>query len=353
MKNITVKEAADLVGGNIIGSGEIEITKVAKLEEAGPGDLSFLYLPSYEKFLETTKASAVLIKPEMKKTNPDTIYIEVENPNLALQKIVIEYFKPEINVSGIDDSAIIDPSAKIGENITLGKNVVVSANVVIGNNSKILHNTVLMENVKIGENTLLYPNVTVREECEIGNDVIIHSGSVIGSDGFGYTPDSEGVYSKVPQIGNVVIQDDVEIGSNVSIDRAAMGSTLIKKGAKIDNLVQIAHNVVIGEHTVISAQTGVSGSTKIGDHCIVAGQVGFVGHIEITDRVIIGAQSGVSKSIKKPGKYFGFPAKEMATSLRLESHIRNLPNYLEKIKKLEEKISKLEQQIENKSEKDK
>lgn len=353
MKNITVKEAADLVGGKIIGSEETELKNIAKLEEAQPGDLSFLYLPSYEKYLETTNASAVLIKPETKKTNKATTYIEVENPNLALQKIVITFFKPEIKVSGIDASASIDSSAKIGKNVTLGKNTVISAGCKIGDNSVILHNSVMMENSLIDENSLIYPNVTIRENCMIGKNVIIHSGTVIGSDGFGYTPDEKGVYTKVPQIGNVVIQDDAEIGSNVSIDRAAMGSTLIKKGAKIDNLVQIAHNVVIGEHTVISAQTGVSGSAKVGNHCIVAGQVGFVGHIEIADGVIIGAQSGVSKSIKRAGKYFGYPAKELGVSLRLESHVRNLPGYAEKIKNLEEKISKLERQFENNLEKDK
>ena len=353
MKNITVKEAADLVGGKIIGSEENELKNIAKLEEARQGELSFLYLPSYEKYLATTKASAVLIKPKTKKTNSKTTYIEVENPNLALQKIVVEFFKPELKVSGIDKSASVNYSSKIGKNVTIGKNVVISEGCEIGDNSVILHNSVLMEKVKVGNNSLIYPNVTVREECEIGNNVIIHSGTVIGSDGFGYTPDSKGVYTKVPQIGNVVIKDDAEIGSNVSIDRAAMGSTLIKKGAKIDNLVQIAHNVVIGEHTVISAQTGISGSAKVGAHCILAGQVGLVGHIEITDGVIIGAQSGVSKSIKKPGKYFGFPAKELGTTLRLESHIRNLPNYAEKIKNLEEKISKLELQLENNSEKEK
>jgi UDP-3-O-[3-hydroxymyristoyl] glucosamine N-acyltransferase len=192
---------------------------------------------------------------------------------------------------------------------------------------------------------LIYPNVSVREDCALGNNVIIHSNTCIGSDGFGYVPNAKGEYEKVPQIGNVVIEDDVEIGSNVSIDRAAFGSTTIKKGVKIDNLVQLAHNVVIGEHTAIAAQAGISGSTKIGKHCLIAGQSGFVGHIEVADQVIIGAQSGVSKPINKAGKYRGSPADDMSTQLRTEAHIRNLPSYAEKIKKLEEKIASLEQKF--------
>lgn len=349
---INLRTAADLVGGNLFGDAETEIFNVAKIEEAKQGDLTFLYLPAYEKFLSSTNASAVLIKPGTPKDRSDLNYIEVEDPHAALQKIIITYFKPEIKFKGIDKSAQLDPTAQIGKNVTLGKNVIISANCVVMDNTVILHNTVVMENVQIGSNTLIYPNVSIREDCIVGNNVIIHSGTVIGSDGFGYAPDDKGVFHKIPQIGNVVIEDNVELGSNVSVDRAAMGSTIVKNGAKVDNLVQIAHNVVVGDNTVISAQTGISGSTKIGSNCILAGQVGIVGHVEITSGVIIGAQSGVSKSIKKPGKYFGFPAKEMGTSLRLESHIRNLPTYAETIKKLEERIKLMENEIQSNKEKE-
>lgn len=342
---IKLKDAADFVGGIVIGNPNLEIYNIAKIEEAQEGDLTFLYLPAYEKYLETTRASAVIISPNFKKSRNDLSYIEVKNPNVALQKIITTFLKPKLNLSGIDSSASIDPSAKLGNNIAIGKNVVVSANCEIGDNTFIFHNTVLMENVKVGSNSLIYPNVTVRENCIIGNNVIIHSNTCIGSDGFGYVLNEKGEYEKVPQIGNVVIEDDVEIGSNVSVDRAAFGSTTIKKGVKIDNLVQIAHNVVVGEHTAIAAQTGISGSTKIGKHCMIAGQAGFVGHIEIADGTIIGAQSGVSKTISKPGKYRGTPASEMSTQLRLEAHVRNLPAYSEKIKKLEEKIASLERKI--------
>ncbi len=342
---IKLKDAADFVGGVVIGNPNLEISNIAKIEEAKEGDLTFLYLPAYEKYLETTKASAVIISPQFKKTRTDLSYIEVQDPKAAFQKIVTTLLKHEINLFGIDPTASIHPTAKIGKNVAIGKNVVISSNCEIGDNSYIFHNTVVMDNVKIGSYTLIYPNVTIRENCIIGNNVIIHSNTCIGSDGFGYVQNQKGEYEKVPQIGNVIIEDDVEIGSNVSIDRAALGSTIIKRGVKIDNLVQVAHNVIIGEHTAIAAQAGISGSTKIGKHCMIAGQSGFVGHIEIADGTIIGAQAGISKSIKKPGIYRGSPAEEMSTQLRLEAHIRKLPSYLERIKKLEEKIASLERQI--------
>jgi UDP-3-O-[3-hydroxymyristoyl] glucosamine N-acyltransferase len=342
---IKLKDAADFVGGVVIGDPNIEISNIAKIEEAQQGDLTFLYLPAYEKYLATTKATAVIISPEFNKSRSDINYIEVKNPNVALQKIISTFLKPKLALNGIDSSASVDPSAKIGSNVAIGKNVVISAGCEIGDGTKIYHNTVLMENVKIGNGCLLYPNVTVREECVLGNNVIVHSNSCIGSDGFGYVPNQKGEYEKVPQIGNVILEDDVELGSNVSIDRAAFGSTILKKGVKIDNLVQIAHNVVIGEHTAIAAQAGISGSTKVGKHCMIAGQVGIVGHIEITDGVIIGAQSGISKSISKPGKYRGSPAQDMSAQLRVEAQIRNIPAVSEKIKKLEEKIASLEHKI--------
>jgi UDP-3-O-[3-hydroxymyristoyl] glucosamine N-acyltransferase len=233
----------------------------------------------------------------------------------------------------------------LGSNIAVGKNVVIDVGCSIGDNTIIYHNSVIMENVKIGASCLIYPNVSIRENCVLGNNCIIHSNTVIGSDGFGYIPNDKGEYQKVPQIGNVVLEDDVELGSNVSIDRAALGSTTIKKGVKIDNLVQIAHNVQVGDNTVIASQSGIAGSTTIGKHCMLAGQVGIVGHIEIADQVIIGAQSGVSKSITKPGKYRGSPADDMGKTLKLEAHLRNVPAYSEKIKKLEEKIASLEVKI--------
>lgn len=347
---ITVQEAADFLGGKLYGNPSTLITGISKIEDANYGDLTFFYLSSYEKFLASTKASAILVKPEVQKSRNDTCYIEVDDPKNAFQKIITNYFLYEIHLEGIDNSSSISPSVKIGKNVSIGKNVVVSENCVIGDNTKIFHNTVLMDNVKLGNGVLIYPNVTIRENCEIGNNVIIHSGTVIGSDGFGYTQDKNGAYEKIPQIGNVIIEDEVEIGSNVSIDRASLGSTIIKKGAKLDNLIQIAHNVVVGENTVISAQTGVSGSTKIGKNCILAGQVGVVGHIVINDGIIVGAQSGVSKSLLNKGTYSGSPANEIGSHLKLQAHVRNIPSYAEKIKQLQKEIEEIKSQVlQNKS----
>jgi len=345
--NISLKEIADFINGKIIGDENLIISSVARIDEAGKGELSFIYLPAYEKFQETTKASALIVKPDLKKTRNDISYIEVEYPEKAFFSVLRKYFSPEFKLEGIDKSAFISPSAKIGNNVSLGKNVVISDGCIIGDNTKIFHNTVLAENVEIGKDCLVFSNTTIRENCKIGNRVIIHSGTVIGSDGFGYHKNESGEYVKIPQIGNVIIEDDVEIGSNVSIDRAAMGSTVIKKGCKLDNLIQVAHNVVIGENTAISAQSGISGSTKIGKNCILAGQVGVADHVEICDNVILMAQSGVARKISKPGFYFGTPIKEHKTALKIEAHIRNLPDYVEKIKSLELQLKELKEKLEN------
>jgi UDP-3-O-[3-hydroxymyristoyl] glucosamine N-acyltransferase len=342
---ILVKNAADLVGGTVYGDENAVFENLGKIEEAKPGDLTFLYSPAYEKFFQATKASAIVVARNFNKTRADMTYIETDNPNAAFNIIINKYFKPVIPLHGIDPSAYIAPDAVVGQNVAIGKNVVVSSGCLIGDNTIVHHNTVLLENVTVGNDSLIYPNVTVRENCIIGNRVIIHPGAVIGADGFGYLTDKEGVYNKIPQIGNVVLEDDVELGANVTIDRAALGSTVIKKGVKLDNLVQIAHNVSVGENTVMSAQVGVAGSTKIGKNCIMAGQAGIVGHIEIGDNIIVMAQSGISKSISKPGMYFGSPAKEHRNALRIEACVRNLPSYFDKIKQLESEINELKNKI--------
>ncbi len=338
---IKVRDAADLVGGEIFGNPDLEFKNVAKIEEADQGDLTFLYHNSYVKFLKSTKASVVLIKNGIERTREDITYVVVENPQIEFQKILSKYFYKPIETEGIDSSAKISEDAEIGGDTAIGKNVVIESGCKIGSNVKILHNSVVMRDSEIGDNSIIYPNVSIRENSKIGTNVIIHSGTVIGSDGFGFTPDESGVFQKIPQIGNVIIEDNVELGSNVSVDRASLGSTVIKKGAKIDNLVQIAHNVIIGENTVISAQTGVSGSTKVGRNCMFGGQVGIVGHIEIADETIIGAQSGVSKGIPQKGTYFGSPAREIGLAMRLEAHHKQLPEYEKRIKELEKKIEEL------------
>jgi UDP-3-O-[3-hydroxymyristoyl] glucosamine N-acyltransferase len=346
---ITLKEIAELVNGKISGSPDVIISSVSSIDDAKDGDITFLYLPAYEKYFPATKASAIIVKPDFNKSRNDITYIESDEPDKAFAKIIHQYFSPEFPLKGIDKTAFVDENAKIGNNIALGKNVVISSGCKIGNNVKIFHNTVLLENAEVGNESIIFQNVSIREDCKIGKRVIVHPGAVIGSDGFGYNPDEEGVYHKVFQIGNVVIEDDVEIGANVTIDRAALGSTLIKQGVKIDNLVQIAHNVIIEENTVLASQVGIAGSTKVGKNCILAGQVGVIGHIELVDKTVLIAQSGVSKSIKKPGYYFGSPAKELRTAKVLEAHTRNLPDYSNRIKQLEEEVKNLKELINNKT----
>ena len=342
--NIKLSEIAELVRGKLVGNHNDIINSVARIDEADKGDLTFLYLSKYEKFFESTKASAILVKPDFSKTRDDISYIEVNEPEKAFTSVLINFFTPKLSLDGIDKSASIDSSSTLGKDVSLGKNVVIGANCILGNNVKIFHNTVLLDNIEVGDDSIIYQNVSIRENCKIGKRVIIHPGTVIGADGFGYRKDNNGVYHKVPQIGNVVIEDDVEIGANTTIDRAALGSTILKKGVKLDNLVQIAHNVSVGENTVMSAQSGISGSVKVGKNSIIAGQAGISGHLEIGDNVIIIAQSGVSKSITKPGIYFGYPAKEFKTAKILEVHFRNFPKYVEKIEKLEEEIRKLKEE---------
>jgi UDP-3-O-[3-hydroxymyristoyl] glucosamine N-acyltransferase len=345
---IKITEIASLINGIISGDDSLEVSNVAKIEDAKPGDLTFLYLSSYEKFFPTTQASVIIVKTGFNKSRNDLTYIETEAPEKAFFTIVRKYFTPQFPLIGIDSTSSVHPGAKLGNNVALGKNVVISSGCRIADNTKIFHNTTIAENVSIGSDCLLHSNVSIREDCVIGNNVIIHSGTVVGSDGFGYSTNDKGEYIKIPQIGNVFIEDDVELGSNVSIDRAAIGSTIIKKGCKIDNLVQVAHNVVIGEHTVISAQTGVSGSTKVGNNCILAGQAGLVGHIELGDNVVITAQSGVSKSIPKPGYYSGSPAMEMRSYQKMQAQVRFIPDYADRIKVLENQVKELKDLISKK-----
>ena len=336
---------AELVGGRLFGDENAEITSVARIDEAVNGDLTFLYLNEFEKFFPSTKATAILVKTGFNKSRDNISYIEVDAPEKAFAKVIVKYFSPKFELEGIDESSFIHKSSVIGKNAALGRNVVIGADCRIGDNVKIFHNTVVLDNVEIGDNTIIFQNVSIREDTKSGKNVIIHAGAVIGADGFGYQKDDKGVYNKVPQIGNVIIEDDVEIGANTTIDRAALGSTIIRKGAKIDNLVQIAHNVSVGTNTVMSAQSGVSGSVNIGNNVIVAGQVGIAGHLDIADNVILMAQSGVPKTISKPGLYFGYPAKEAKTAKILEAHFRNFPEYVERIKNLEQEIKRLKEEI--------
>ena len=345
-----LSEIAVFLKGELVSDADLDITGLAKIESAQKGELTFLANPKYSKFLDTTYASAVLVSKEQKTISIP--YIKVDDPYLAFLEM-LKFFNPPVepNFNGVHQSAVIAESASIGKNAQIGPFTFIGENVTIGADTIIYPGCVVLDNVKIGENCKIHSNVSIREECSLGNNNIIHSGVVIGSDGFGFAPTGD-TYKKIPQLGKVVIENDVEIGANSTIDRATLGDTIIKDGCKIDNLVQIAHNVVIDENTVIVAQTGISGSTKLGKHVTVAGQVGMVGHIEIGDNAIIAAQSGISKNVPAGEVWFGSPAQPIMKQKKVEASLRHLPELAKKIHQMEKTIYVLEEKIKKKSKKD-
>ncbi len=336
---LSLAEIAAMVQGELDGDGGIKIRGVAKIETANPGEITFLSNPKYAKYLETTNAAAIIVSRDFPATTRPVI--RTQNPYYAFLRVLQVFHPPVVTVAvGIHSTAIVDETAQLGRNIRVGPGVVIDRNCRIGDEVVIHAGVVIGPEVEIGHHTLIYANVTVRERVRIGNNVIIHSGTVIGSDGFGFAREGQ-QYFKIPQVGTVIIEDDVEIGANCAIDRATLGATVIHRGAKLDNLIQVAHNVEIGENTVIAAQTGISGSTKIGKNVMIGGQVGFVGHIEIGDNTIIGAQSGVSKSLPPNSTYFGYPARPMMQAKREEAALRRLPDLLKRIAELEAKLETL------------
>ncbi len=346
---MTLFEIVQLLGGEAGGNGETAIRGVAKIEEAEAGDITFLANLKYKKYVKTTRASAIIIGrdvqlDELKERTTPIPLIRVADPYMSFLKLIdIFHPAPESLPRGIHPTAIIDASASVAPDASIGAYVVIGKLCKIGKGTTLYHGTVLHPGVIIGDDTLIYPNVTVRESCTIGNRVIIHSGSVIGSDGFGFATTDKGTHEKIPQRGIVEIQDDVEIGANCTIDRATIGRTVIEEGVKLDNLIHVAHNVTIGAHTVIAAQTGISGSTKVGKQCAIGGQVGLTGHITIADKTSIGAQSGVPKSIAEEGKtYFGYPAREIHETWRIEGALRQLPELLYEFRKLQQRLEELE-----------
>jgi len=335
---LSLAEITNFVQGSLEGDGSVKIRGVAKIEEAGSGEITFISNPKYAKFIDSTDASAVLVRKDFPETKKSII--RTENPYISFLKILNMFNPPRLIIpQGIHHTAVIEDSATLGNKSHIGVLVYIGAKSRIGNNVTLYPGVVIGPEVEIGDNTLIYANVVVRENVKIGNNVIVHSGTVIGSDGFGFAREGQ-EYLKIPQVGTVVIEDDVEIGANCSIDRATLGQTVIRKGAKLDNLIQIAHNVEVGENTVIAAQTGISGSTKIGKNNIVGGQVGFVGHIDTGENVTIGAQSGVSKSLAANTVHFGYPARPIMQAKREEAALRKLPDLLKRISDLEEKLKK-------------
>ncbi len=335
-----LNEIAGMVGGEMKGDGEVDIRGVAGIKEAEAGDITFLSNPKYAPFLETTHASAIISLPGIESKKP---LLWNENPYLAFLQ-VLTMFAEDVTTRyprGIHESAIIDPAAELEDNISIGPCCMVEKGARIGKNTTILLGAYIGEDVEIGDDCLIYPQVTIRERCSIGSRVILHPGVVIGADGFGFAKNG-GTHQKVPQIGRVIIEDDVEIGANSTVDRATTGTTLISRGSKIDNLVQIAHNVVIGENSILAAQVGVSGSTELGKNVILAGQAGLGGHITIGDNAMVGAQGGVTKSIPPGMQVSGYPAREHSMAKRLYAYIARLPDLFNRLKDLENKVKSLE-----------
>ncbi|MDD5449683.1 MAG: UDP-3-O-(3-hydroxymyristoyl)glucosamine N-acyltransferase [Candidatus Omnitrophica bacterium] len=342
-KTVTLKEITDLVGGELEGDPNVVITGVSGLKEAREGEIAFLANPKYEFLLgDNLKASAVIVSKDMKRRLSKPL-IRVENPSIAFSKVISLLFPDEKKFfKGVHQTAIVGKDVVLGGGVSLGPYVVLEDKVSIKDNTVICAGTFIGYGTKIGSGVFIYPNVTIREKTVIGNRAIIHSGAVLGSDGFGFEV-ANGSRYKIPQVGIVVIEDDVEIGACVTIDRARFGKTVIGKGTKIDNLVQIAHNVVVGENSIIVAQAGISGSSVIGKNVILAGQCGLVGHIEIGDNVIVGAQAGVTKSVPKGTFVVGSPAKPHNVSKKIFAGWAKLPDLVKEVADLKEQVEKLTQ----------
>ncbi|MDD2709752.1 MAG: UDP-3-O-(3-hydroxymyristoyl)glucosamine N-acyltransferase [Verrucomicrobiae bacterium] len=336
----TASELASIVNGSLEGNPGEVISSVAGLREAQPGQISFLAHSRYTHLLGSTEASAILVGRDIKAPAGKTI-IRVDQASVAFGRVVALFAPPPIPPpTGIHPQAVISPAASVDPSASVQAFAVIEAGARIGAHTIIQAGCYVGAEAVIGQDCLLYPNVTIRERCVIGNRVILHAGAVIGADGFGYDM-VDGRYQKVPQVGIVQIDDDVEIGANATVDRARFGRTWIKKGVKIDNLVQVAHNVVIGENTAIAAQAGISGSTVIGKNVIIAGQVGTVGHISIGDKAILGAQSGINHDIPAGQFVFGYPAQEHREAMKTHGMILRLPKMIERLRKLEEQVSRL------------
>lgn len=337
----SAKQIAQFVQGVIEGDENATVNTFAKIEDGKPGAISFLSNPKYTHYIYDTESSIVLVDKsvELEKPTKATL-VKVDNAYECVAKLLQLYESMKPKKTGIDSLAFISPSAKIGENVYIGAFAYIGDNVVIGDGCQIYPNVVICENAKVGNDCLFYPNVTIYHDCHVGNRVTLHAGSVVGSDGFGFAP-SENGYDKIPQIGIVTIEDDVEIGANTCIDRSTMGSTFVRKGVKLDNLVQIAHNTDIGANTVMSAQVGIAGSTKVGQWCMFGGQVGIAGHITIGNKVFLGAQSGVPSSLKDNQTLIGTPPMEKLPYFKSQAIFQKLPDLYKQIQKLQKEVDEL------------
>lgn len=340
-------QIASLINGKVEGNADITVSSFGKIEEAKEGQLAFLANSKYEEYLYATAASIIIVNEalELKQTISATL-IRVPDAYTAFATLLSKYQEMQKQqLKGIQQPSYIDSSATMGEHVFIGAFAYLSENVFVGNNVKIYPHVFLGSNVRVGDNTTIHPGVKIYHDCILGQNITIHAGTVIGSDGFGFAPQTDNSYKKVPQIGNVIIEDHVELGANVTIDRATIGSTIIRRGAKLDNLIQIAHNVEVGMNTVIAALVGVSGSTKIGNNVMIGGQAGLAGHLQIADGSKINGKSGVSKSIKKPNtSVTGVPAIDYSSSMRIQALNRKLPEMEKRLQELEQMVKQLLQE---------
>ncbi|MBN2105311.1 UDP-3-O-(3-hydroxymyristoyl)glucosamine N-acyltransferase [bacterium] len=342
--SLHLSKIAEIAGGELAGDGTVSIQGVARIEDAKAGDISFLANTKYVKYLENSPVSALIV-PKTMVLDTQLPLIRADNPYFAFLKVVAVFYPPEPLIEkGVHKTAVIAETSKVGQDVSIGAYVVIGENCQIGDRCVILPGAVLGHDVVVGEECVIHANVSLREGVRLGKRVILHNGVVLGSDGFGFTQE-EGKYHKIPQVGTVVVEDDVEIGANTAVDRSMLGETRICRGAKIDNLVQIGHNCTVGDHTVISGQTGLSGSTHIGNYVRVGGQAGFSGHIHIGDRAAIGAQAGVSKDVMEGTMVSGYPAKPHREELKMEAAVRRLPAILKEFKALQTRVRDLEEKL--------
>ena len=336
----TAEQIAGILDGIVVGNPSAEVFKLAKIEEGVKGSLTFLSNAKYNNYIYSTEATITIVnksfEPEQEIT---TTMIKVDDAYQSFSKLLEYYNQVKLMKSGIEQPSVISENVVYGENLYLGSFCYIGKNVKIGKDVKIYPNTFIGDNVVIGDNCVFFAGVRVYSETEIGNNCTVHSGSIIGSDGFGFAPHDDGTYSKIPQIGNVILEDNVEVGACTTIDRATLGSTIIRKGVKLDNQIQIAHNVEIGENTVIAAQTGIAGSTKIGKNCMIGGQVGFAGHLVIGDNVKIQAQSGIGKNLNEGETVQGSPAFNYSDFSKSFVHFRNFPKIISEIEDIKKKIN--------------
>ena len=334
----TANQIAGILDGEVEGNAEVEVSKLAKIEEGTSGSLTFLANPKYKPFLYTTKASITIVDKDFVVENEiDTTLIRVDDAYKAFSKLLEYYNQVKMNKMGIEQPVFLSESAQHGADIYIGAFSYIGENVQIGDNVKIYPNVYIGDNVTIGNNVTVFAGSKIYSESVIGNDCVIHSGAIIGADGFGFAPDENGQFQKVPQTGNVIIEDHVDVGAGTTIDRATLGSTIIRQGVKLDNQIQIAHNVEIGKNTAIAAQTGIAGSTKIGENCLIGGQVGIVGHITIGNNVRIQAQSGIGRNVKDNEVLQGSPALNYGDYNKSYVHFKNLPKIVDRLNDLEKR----------------